>query len=158
MQQNTPVAGTGYLSSELTSCVLGLRLPSGELSIDDSLCEFAKIFHDHFVAKIMLLINTTEVTYRLKLIATGDNRPCLVNSKSVSALLCQNYRFFIFWRYHSLNIGQNISTTFRLRFRSLSLLMSWLVDSGVLDSETVLGGYRTVLQNHFRDMFLNVTH
>ncbi len=33
--------------------------------------------------------------------------------------------------------------------------MSWLVDSGVLDSETRL---QDSFENHFRDMFLNVTH
>ncbi len=158
MQQNTPVAGTGYLSSELTSCVLGLRLPSGELSIDDSLCEFAKIFHDHFVAKIMLLINTTEVTYRLKLIATGDNRPCLVNSKSVSALLCQNYRFFIFWKIPFIKYWAKHFHYISLKIqvlKSINELTSWF---GCVRQWDSAGRLQDSFENHFRDMFLNVTH
>ncbi len=36
--------------------------------------------------------------------------------------------------------------------------MSWRVESGVLDEGDSAGLLRDSLENHFRDMFLNVTH
>ncbi len=36
--------------------------------------------------------------------------------------------------------------------------MSWLVDSGVLDERDSAGRLQDSFENHFRDMFLNVTH
>ncbi len=39
-----------------------------------------------------------------------------------------------------------------------SLLMSLLVESGVLDEAESAGLLRDSFENYFRDMFLNVTH
>ncbi len=39
-----------------------------------------------------------------------------------------------------------------------SLLMSGRVESGVLDEEDRAGMLQDSFENHFRDMFLNVTH
>ncbi len=39
-----------------------------------------------------------------------------------------------------------------------SLLMSWRVESGVLDEWDSVGLLQDSFENHFRDMFLNVTH
>ncbi len=39
-----------------------------------------------------------------------------------------------------------------------SLLMNWRVESGVLDEGDSAGLLRDSFENHFRDMFLNVTH
>ncbi len=39
-----------------------------------------------------------------------------------------------------------------------SLLMNWRVESGVLDEEDSAGLLQDSFENHFRDMFLNVTH
>ncbi len=39
-----------------------------------------------------------------------------------------------------------------------SLLMSWWVESGVLDEGDSAGVPQETFENHFRDMFLNVMH
>ncbi len=40
----------------------------------------------------------------------------------------------------------------------ISVLISWRIESGVLDEGDSAGLLQDSLENHFRDMFLNVTH